>query len=76
VYSVDGREVSFSLEKEGQLVVTGNDLHQCLYLYYTKPISCPNPEDISISGIKVNDIPYGRDNVQLDLGEVENFVFE
>ena len=39
-YSVSENEVSFLLEKDGQFVLRGDDLHNCLYIFNTKPIEC------------------------------------
>lgn len=39
-YSIDGNEISFTLENEGQFVLSGDDLHNCLYIFNSKPIAC------------------------------------
>lgn len=39
--------VSFSLDSEAQLVLCGEDLHNCLYIFNSKPIKCEEPESVT-----------------------------
>lgn len=39
--------VYFTLEKEGQFVLSTDDLHGCLYIFNSKPIECKAPESVT-----------------------------
>lgn len=39
--------VSFSLDREGQFVLSCDDLHGCLYIFNTKPVLCDDPESVT-----------------------------
>lgn len=39
--------VAFSLESEGQFVLSTDDLHNCLYIFNSKPIECQDPQSVT-----------------------------
>lgn len=39
--------VRFTLEKPGFFVLEGDSYHHCLYIFYSKPIPAPEPEDVT-----------------------------
>ncbi len=39
--------VAFTLEGEGQFVLGIGDLHNCLYIFNSKPIECPDPASVT-----------------------------
>ena len=47
LYEADGEYVSFCLEKQEQLVLCGDDLHNCLYIFNTKPVECEVPKSVT-----------------------------
>lgn len=46
-YTDDGKSVSFTLTGEGQFVLSGDDLHNLLYIFNSKPVTCDDPSSVT-----------------------------